>query len=75
MTSDAKSEKKELRYIFFDFEASTQFKPDPEVMKFLHQVKFITFFPQKKISLGKLRLRLCDLFPLYSGRHMGQATD
>jgi hypothetical protein len=40
MTSDCKSEKKDLRYIFFDFEASTNFKPDPEKMKFLHQVKF-----------------------------------
>jgi hypothetical protein len=52
MTSDCKSEKKDLRYIFFDFEASTNFKPDPEKMKFLHQVKFkkIHYYQKKILS-------------------------
>jgi hypothetical protein len=40
INNDAKSEKSDLRYVFFDFECSTKFKPDPKVDKFLHEVTF-----------------------------------
>ncbi|KAL3117490.1 hypothetical protein niasHT_005561 [Heterodera trifolii] len=32
--------KKEKRFIFFDFECTTDFKPDPQLMRFKHQVNF-----------------------------------
>uniref|UniRef100_A0A183BXK2 DNA-directed DNA polymerase n=1 Tax=Globodera pallida TaxID=36090 RepID=A0A183BXK2_GLOPA len=32
--------KKEKRFIFFDFECTTHFKPDPEILHFKHQVNF-----------------------------------
>uniref|UniRef100_A0A914I695 DNA-directed DNA polymerase n=1 Tax=Globodera rostochiensis TaxID=31243 RepID=A0A914I695_GLORO len=32
--------KKEKRFIFFDFECTTHFKPDPEILRFKHQVNF-----------------------------------
>uniref|UniRef100_A0A914HS47 DNA-directed DNA polymerase n=1 Tax=Globodera rostochiensis TaxID=31243 RepID=A0A914HS47_GLORO len=32
--------KKEKRFIFFDFECTTDFKPDPEILRFKHQVNF-----------------------------------
>uniref|UniRef100_A0A914I8L3 DNA-directed DNA polymerase n=1 Tax=Globodera rostochiensis TaxID=31243 RepID=A0A914I8L3_GLORO len=32
--------KKEKLFIFFDFECTTDFKPDPEILRFKHQVNF-----------------------------------
>ncbi|KAL3107684.1 hypothetical protein niasHT_011697 [Heterodera trifolii] len=32
--------KKEKRFVFFDFECTTDFKPDPQLMRFKHQVNF-----------------------------------